>query len=72
MKAARKGSDFAPNFDKTRFNFTFESNQNMITFLLDLSPYMLIYEYSTKSFPIQILIKIVQNLINVGLVEYTK
>jgi hypothetical protein len=30
--------------------FRFEAHNNSITILLDLSPYMLLYDYSTNSF----------------------
>ena len=54
------------------YSFTFEPFTNSITFLLDLSPYMLIYECSSKSLPILVMENILKNMINVGLQEHYK
>lgn len=43
--------------------FNFESKSNSIIFMLDLSPYMLIYNYGTKSFPLKNMQEIVINLL---------
>ena len=41
------------------FTFDFESKSNNLVFLLDLSPYMLVYNYGTKSFPLKNLEEII-------------
>lgn len=43
--------------------FNFECKTNNLVFMLDLSPYMLIYNYGSKSFPLKNLQEIVITLL---------
>lgn len=51
-----------PKADRKNYLFSFEAYNNSIILLLDLSPYMLLYDYSTKSFVLQNMEEIVQNI----------
>lgn len=46
-----------------KISFNFESKSNTIVFMLDLSPYMLVYNYGCKSFPLKNMQEIIVNLL---------
>lgn len=48
---------------RTQFTFNFTSRSNCVVLLLDLSPYMLIYNHGTRSFPLANLEEITLNLL---------
>jgi hypothetical protein len=48
---------------RQRLNFNFRSKSNTIAFMLDLSPYMLVYNYGSKAFPIKNLQEIIIHLL---------
>lgn len=61
---AKAQIDFAPKTENNKYLFRFEAHNNSIIILLDLSPYMLLYDYSTKSFVLQNMEEIVRDLFN--------
>ena len=54
-----------------KVNFNFESKSNHIAFMLDLSPYMLIYNYGSKALPVKNMQEITVHLLK-GLVQRYK
>lgn len=49
----RSTVDILPQTQRKKYLFRFQAYNNSIIILLDLSPYMLLYDYSTKSFALQ-------------------
>lgn len=58
----QSGEIFNSRQEIKKYIFNFEAYNNSITLLLDLSSYMMLYDYSTKSFLLQNMEEIVKDL----------